>query len=174
MDIWDNKILAKSNTTFNNILDTLSAKEIYTNSNTNNFPGKIVVTAMKPESMKDHIEAGDIAIVGDREEVQSALLDMGISLMIITGSHVPTANVIEKAKEANISVISTPYDSFTASRLIVQSIPVGYVMIKDKLVTFSTEELVEDIKPVMIETRFRSYPVIDENGKVLGLSLIHI
>lgn len=168
MDIWDNRILAKSNTSFENIVDTLSAKEIYVNTERKTFPGKIVVSAMKPESMKDHIEAGDIAIVGDREEVQDALLDLNISLLIITGSHTPTNKVIEKAKKSNISVITTPHDSFTASRLIVQSIPVGYVMIKDKLVTFSTDELVEDVKKVMIDTRYRSYPVISENGKVLG------
>ncbi|MDB1922542.1 putative manganese-dependent inorganic diphosphatase [Clostridium tertium] len=168
MDIWDNRILAKSNTSFENIVDTLSAKEIYVNTERKTFPGKIVVSAMKPESMKDHIEAGDIAIVGDREEVQDALLDLNISLLIITGSHTPTNKVIEKAKKSNISVITTPHDSFTASRLIVQSIPVGYVMIKDKLVTFSTYELVEDVKKVMIDTRYRSYPVISENGKVLG------
>ena len=175
MDIWDNRILAKSNTSFENIVDTLSAKEIYVNKGTKSFPGKIVVSAMKPESMKDHIEEGDIAIVGDREEVQSALLDLNISLMIITGSHTPTAEIIEKAKEANISVISTPHDSFTTSRLIIQSIPVGYVMIKDKLVTFTTEDLVDDVKPVMVETRFRSYPVIDTDGKVIGtMSRYHL
>lgn len=175
MDIWDNRILAKSNTSFENIVDTLSAKEIYVNEGTKSFPGKIVVSAMKPESMKDHIEEGDIAIVGDREEVQSALLDLNISLMIITGSHTPTAEIIEKAKEANISVITTPHDSFTTSRLIIQSIPVGYVMIKDKLVTFSTEDLVDDVKPVMVETRFRSYPVIDSDGKVVGtMSRYHL
>ena len=175
MDIWDNRILAKSNTSFENIVDTLSAKEIYVNEGTKSFPGKIVVSAMKPESMKDHIEEGDIAIVGDREEVQSALLDLNISLMIITGSHTPTSEIIEKAKEANISVISTPHDSFTTSRLIIQSIPVGYVMIKDKLVTFSTEDLVDDVKPVMVETRFRSYPVIDTDGKVIGaMSRYHL
>ncbi|WP_411170364.1 putative manganese-dependent inorganic diphosphatase [Clostridium sp. MB05] len=168
MDIWDNRILAKSSTSLENIIDTLSAKEIYVDTARKNFPGKIVVTAMQPDSMKDHIEEGDIAIVGDREEVQNALLDLKISLMIITGSHAPSTAIIEKAREANISIITTPHDSFTASRLIIQSIPVGYVMIKDNLVTFSTDELVEDVKKVMIDTRYRSYPVIGVNGKVLG------
>ena len=30
---------------------------------------------MDPKSMVDHINAGDIAIVGDREEAQVALID---------------------------------------------------------------------------------------------------
>ena len=168
MDIWDNQILAKSNTSLDNILDTLSAKAIYVNQNTKTFPGKIVVTAMQPNSMVDHIDAGDIAIVGDREEVQEALIKLNVSLLIITGAHAPSENIVNLAKEHGVTVILTNYDSFTTSRLIIQSIPVGYVMVKDNLVTFTTDDLVDDIKPIMIETRFRSYPVTDSNGKVLG------
>ena len=168
MDIWDNQILAKSNTSLDNILDTLSAKAIYVNQNTKTFPGKIVVTAMQPNSMVDHIDAGDIAIVGDREEVQEALIKLNVSLLIITGAHAPSENIVNLAKEHGVTVILTNYDSFTTSRLIIQSIPVGYVMVKDNLVTFTTDDLVDDIKLIMIETRFRSYPVTDSNGKVLG------
>lgn len=168
MDIWDNQILAKSNTSLDNILDTLSAKAIYVNKEMKTFPGKIVVTAMQADSMFGHIDAGDIAIVGDREEVQEALIKANVSLLIVTGGHAPSDNIVSLAKEHGVTIIVTNYDSFTTSRLIVQSIPVGYVMVKDNLVTFNTEDLAEDIKPIMIETRFRSYPVIDSNGKVLG------
>ena len=168
MDIWDNRILAKSKTSLDNIVDTLSAKVCYENEAVKVFPGKIAVTAMQPESMVNHIEAGDIAIVGDRADAQKALIDLKVSLIIITGSHTPGNDIIEAAKANGVTVIVTPHDSFTASRLIVQSIPVEYVMVKDNIVSFSTDDLVEDIKQVMAESRFRSYPVIDNNGKVLG------
>ena len=168
MDIWDNRILAKSNTTLDNIIDTLSAQAAYINEDTKNFPGKIVVTAMQPNSMTEHIEAGDIAIVGDREEAQAALIDLKVSLVIVTGGFTPSNKIVELAKEKGVTIIVTQYDSFTTSRLIVQSIPVGYVMVKDGIVSFSTDDLVDDIKGIMIETRFRSYPVVDTNGRVVG------
>ena len=168
MDIWDNRILSKSNTTLDNIVDTLSAKICYVNEDIKFFPGKIAVTAMQPDTMTEHIEEGDIAIVGDREEAQSALINLNVSLMIVTGGYAPSEKIINLAKEHGVTVIVTQHDSFTASRLIVQSIPVGYVMIKENLVTFSTDDLVDDIKGIMTETRFRSYPVIDLNGKVVG------
>lgn len=57
MDMWDNTILSKSNTTLENILDTLSATACYINENLKTFPGKIVVSAMDPKSMVDHINA---------------------------------------------------------------------------------------------------------------------
>lgn len=169
MDMWDNTILSKSNTTLENILDTLSATACYINENLKTFPGKIVVSAMDPKSMVDHINAGDIAIVGDREEAQVALIDKKVSLMIVTGSHTPCENIITLAKENGVTVIVTPHDSFTTSRLIVQSVPVEYVMAKENIVSFTNNDLVDDIKDAMAQTRFRSYPVIDENDRVLGM-----
>lgn len=175
MDNWDNCILLKSNATLANIADTLSAKIIYSNEEKHIFPGKIVVAAMQPESMKEIIKEGDIAIVGDRYEAQEALLNLKVSLLIVTGSHELQGNLVDLAKENGVAVISTPHDSFTASRLIVQSIPVNYVMAKDNLVSFSNDELADDIKDVMTETRYSSYPVLDENNKVIGtISRYHL
>ena len=175
MDIWDNSILKKSATPIDNIIDTLSAKEIYINNDTKVYPGKLSVAAMQPESMKGIIEEGDITIVGDRSEIHEALINIKVSLLIITGSHTLSKNLLELAKKNGVTVISTPHDSFTASRLIVQSIPVSYVMAKDNLITFSTDDLVEDIKDIMVQTRFRSYPVINGDGKVVGtISRYHL
>lgn len=174
MDIWDNCILSKSKTTLDNILDALDAKAVYSTGK-NDYPGKITVAAMQEDSMIEHVEPGDIVIVGDRAEAQEALIEEKVSLMIITGDHTLSANSLKKVKEYGIDVISTPYDSFTASRLLVQSIPVSYVMIKENVVSFSTDDLVDDIKETMLETRFRSYPITDENGKVVGcISRYHL
>ena len=168
MDIWDSNILAKSATSLDNILDTLSAEAQNINEEIKVFPGKVVVAAMQAESLKEFISEGDIAIAGDRAEIQAELIELKVSLLIVTGGHTPSKEIIELAKKNNITVITTPHDSFTASRLIVQSLPVDYVMTKDNLVAVSTDDLVEDVKVTMSETRYSNYPVIDENNKVVG------
>ena len=168
MDVWDSNILAKSSTSLDNILDTLSAEAQNINEERKVFPGKVVVAAMQAESLKEFISEGDIAIAGDRAEIQAELIELKVSLLIVTGGHTPSKEIIELAKKNNITVITTPHDSFTASRLIVQSLPVDYIMTKDNLVTVSTDDLVEDVKVIMSETRYSNYPVIDENNKVVG------
>lgn len=168
MDVWDSNILAKSSTSLDNILDTLSAEAQNINEERKVFPGKVVVAAMQVESLKEFISEGDIAIAGDRTEIQAELIELKVSLLIVTGGHTPSKEIIELAKKNNITVITTPHDSFTASRLIVQSLPVNYIMTKDNLVTVSTDDLVEDVKVIMSETRYSNYPVIDENNKVVG------
>ncbi|WP_032121949.1 putative manganese-dependent inorganic diphosphatase [Clostridium amazonitimonense] len=175
MDVWDTTILAKSNTKLENILETLSAKPILVQGEFPTFKGKIVVTAMKPESVENLIEDGDIAIVGDREDNQLTAVKSKSSLIIVTGSQEVSENIIKKAKEMGCSIIATPYDSFTTARLITQSIPVEYVMAKDNIVSFSTEDFVEDIKDVMVETRYRSYPVVNTENKIVGsISRYHL
>lgn len=36
------------------------------------------------------------------------------------------------------------------------------------LISFSKDDLVDDIKDIMAETRYHSYPVTDEDGRVIG------
>ncbi|MBU3098644.1 MULTISPECIES: putative manganese-dependent inorganic diphosphatase [Clostridium] len=175
LDIWDNSILAKSNTPLENILDTLSAKCLYKPETPFKITGKIIVAAMHPDSTKTVIEAGDIGICGDRDDSQCLLIKSKASLVIITGDHAPSAEVVELAKTNECTIVLTPYDTFTASRLITQSIPIDYVMTRKNLVTFNTEDFIDEIKYTMIETRYRSYPVLDENNKVVGsISRFHL
>ncbi|GLC32375.1 putative manganese-dependent inorganic diphosphatase [Clostridium omnivorum] len=168
MDIWDNNILSKSNTTLENILETLSAKCIYIPEENPKIRGKIVTAAMQPDSAECIIEEGDVVICGDREDTQESVINAKASLMIITGNHFASDTVVEKATAAGCSIITTPYDTFTASRLITQSIPIGYVMTKDNILSFHVDDFVEEIKDVMLETRYRSYPVVDRDNKVMG------
>jgi len=175
LDVWDNCILAKSDTTLENILDTLSAKCVYKPKDTFKITGKIIVAAMHPDSTKSVIEPGDVAICGDRDDSQLLIINSKASLLIITGNHTPTDEVIELARTNDCTIILTPYDTFTAARLITQSIPISFVMSKKNIVSFNTDDFIDEIKYIMIETRYRSYPVIDENNKVIGsISRYHL
>lgn len=175
LDIWDNYILSKSNTSLNNILETLSAKIVHLSEENLVLTGKVVVSTMEPDNDKTIIEPGDIVICGDREDTQQFILEKLAKIMIICGHKLPSGETIDLAKKLGSTIISTPFDSFTAARLIPQSIPIGYVMTKNNLISFNTNDFIEDIKDIMLETRYRSYPVVDENGKVIGsISRYHL
>ena len=168
LDIWDNSILAKSNTTLENILDTLSATCVYKPESAFKITGKIIVAAMQPDSTKSVIEAGDVAICGDRDDSQSLVINSKACLLIITGNHSPVDKVIKLAKANGCTIILTPFDTFTAARLIPQSIPISYVMTKKNVLSFNSDDFIDEIKHIMLETRYRSYPVIDGASKVVG------
>lgn len=167
LDIWDNYVLAKSNTKLSNIVETLSGKIVYTPETELELKGKVVVAMMEP-GRESYIEKEDIAICGDREVVQEYILNCNARLMIITNNSMPSKKIVELAKSKEATIITSPFDSFTAARLIPQSIPVSYLMTRQNVVSFTTSDFIEDIKDVMLETRYRSYPVLDDNGTVVG------
>lgn len=169
MDEWDSQIISKSGTSIENIVDTLDARVLHLNRQTKTFNGEIHIAAMHQSEAKKRIKQDDIVIVGgDRERTIAMLIEQKVSLIILTGSLTLTKEMLAKVQEANITTISTPYNSFVTSQLIIQSVPVDFVMQKGGIQTFSTDDTVDYMKEVMTETRYRSYPVIDLNGRVVG------
>lgn len=171
IDVWDNTILGKSGTSIDNIIDTLSARAINISNTIKPLTGKLLVLAMEPKSVVEYIDKNDIVICGDRKDVQELAINSDISLMIVTGNVKLDEEIIKLAEEKSITIISTPHDTFTTSRLITQSVPVKHVMTRESLVTFCMDDLVDDVKVQMSQTRYRTYPVIDDNNnnKVVGL-----
>jgi manganese-dependent inorganic pyrophosphatase len=66
-------------------------------------------------------------------------------------------------------VIVTTFDTYTVARLINQSIPAKWLMRKKDLVTFRTEDFVDDIKETMGKFRYRDFPVLDHTGRFIGM-----
>ncbi|WP_138202596.1 putative manganese-dependent inorganic diphosphatase [Haloimpatiens lingqiaonensis] len=175
MDVWDNYILSKSETKIQNILDTLCAKPVYMYSDNPQLKGKIIVAALDANEIKNLVEPEDIVICGNREDSQLSAIENGAALLIVTGNHSVKENIIELAKDKKTSIISTPFDTFTTSRLIIQSVPVKYVMTNEKIIGFNTDDFVDEVREIMLETRYRSYPVTNRDNKVIGtISRYHL
>ena len=107
-------------------------------------------------------------IGGNREEDHLQAIEQNVSCIIVGMGIEVTEKVLKLAHEKDIVIISSPYDTFTISRLINQSIPVKYIMKTDNLVTFNTEDFTDDIQEVMIKHRHRAFPVINKKGKCIG------
>lgn len=73
------------------------------------------------------------------------------------------------AQEHNCVVISTPLDTFTAARLINQSMPIQYFMKSDNLTVFNVNEKTEDIREIMGQKRYRDFPIVDKDDNYVGM-----
>ena len=65
--------------------------------------------------------------------------------------------------------MTTPYDTFTAARLVNQSMPISYFMKTEALITFEMDDYIDDIKDVMASKRHRDFPILDKNGRYRGM-----
>ena len=168
MDTTDSYLLSNARTQYNKIRDTLDGEIVEGNGHGYFTKGKILIGTADPEVMKNYIEENDMVILGNREEDQLKAIELNVSCIIVGMSIQVSEKVIKKAQERQIIIISSPYDTYTIARMINQSIPVNYVMKKDNLVTFNTEDFTDDIQDVMIKHRHRAFPVINKRGKCVG------
>jgi len=175
LDTFETNVIGKVNTTLQNMIETINGKMLCGRSDDFVEAGKIIIIAMKTNDLQPHVEKGDIVIVGNRMAAQKVAIELQASVLIVTANSPIEEEVLQKAFINNVIVISCPHDTFTTSRLISQCITVSYVMTQKKLITFNTEEFVSDIRHKMLQTRYRSYPVVDEYNVIKGfISRFHL
>ena len=169
MDVYDNCILSNAKTQYKNIVKTLDGKLICGNEHGYFTKGKVTIGASSPEMMEEFIEKDDLVILGNRYESQACAVDIDASCLVVCQTDEISKRLVKRAEEQSIVIISTPHDTFTAARLINQSIPVKHFMTKAPLTSFYMTDYVDDIKEVMTKKKFRDFPILDRHGRFKGL-----
>ena len=175
MNALENNVLSASNTPLKNIVETLNAKLLHGKDEDFKNSGKVVIAAMLPESLEPYIETGDMVLVGNRKDSQMKAIELGASCIIVSCGGQIDNEVLVLAEKSHCIVMETNYDTFTAARLINQSIPVGFIMTKKELTYFNIKDFTDSVKEKMLKTRYRSYPVVDECNRMMGfISRYHL
>jgi len=169
MDIYDNRILATSKTSYKNILETLDGTMLVGKEAGIVENGKILIAASNPDTLESFIDPGDIIILSNRYESQLCAIEMGAGCIIVCTGAAVSMTIKKLASDKGCHIISTPYDTYIVARLINQSTPISYFMRKENLITFETDDFTEDVKGVMAKVRHRDFPVLDVHGDYFGM-----
>ncbi len=168
MNVYDSRILARAGTCYANILDTLQGT-VTAGEVSGYAVGKVIIGAAAPETMETYIEKGDLVILGNRYESQLCAVEMGAACVIICEGAKVSQTIGKLAQERGCLLITTPYDAFTAARLIHQSIPAGFFMRTEHLTVFEDTDYIDEVKKVMSSKRHRDFPVIGDDGRYMGM-----
>ena len=169
MDVYDNSILSRAKTQYQNIVDTLDGTMLCGNEHAYFMKGKVVVGSANPETMEQFLDDDDLVIMGNRYDAQICALESNASCIVIAGSPQVPKTIVKMAEEKHCVLITTDYDTYTAARLINQSMPIKFFMRREQLVTFETEEYIDEVREIMSKEKHRDFPVLDEDGKYIGM-----
>ena len=130
--------------------------------------GKVYIAAGSKATIKKWVSEGDVVLVGEGQYgSMQECLQHNIACLIVTNSGEIPGNVQAEARKTHTIIVRTPLDTFTTARLINQSIPVGHIMQK-KLTAFHPQQLLSDIRGTIESSKFRNYPVVD-NERLVGI-----
>lgn len=169
MDLFDTAILAKSRTSYKNILETLGGTMVVGDENAICTTGNIRIGTATPEMMESTVEKGDIVILTNRYESQLCAIEKEASLMIICNGAKVGRTIQHIAEETGVAIMTAPCDTYAAGKLISQCVPISYYMTRDNLVKFTLVTPVADVTRVMAKLRHRYFPVLDAEGKFCGM-----
>ena len=169
MDLFDTGILAKSRTSFKNILETLDGAMVVGSEDAVCTTGHIRIGTATPEMLENTVEKGDIVILTNRYESQLCAIEKEASLIIICNGSKVGRTIQRIAEETGVAIMTTPVDTYAAGKLISQCAPISYYMTRDDIRKFTLVTPVADVMRVMAKVRHRYFPILDEEGKYCGL-----
>ena len=169
MDVFDTEVLAKSRTSYKNILETLGGTMVVGDENDVCVSGNVHIGTATPEMLESVVEKGDIVILTNRYESQLCAIEMEASLLIICNGAKVGRTIQRIAEETGVAIMTVPFDTYAAGKLISQCAPISYYMTRENILKFTLVTPVADVTRVMAKVRHRYFPILDEEGKYCGM-----
>ncbi|MBR6442198.1 MAG: putative manganese-dependent inorganic diphosphatase [Clostridia bacterium] len=131
--------------------------------------GEVVIALPGNEAS---VKSGAIVLCGDQKEVADKAVECGAACLIFCGTSLGEQY---RGLSSSTCLIVCPFDAYRAARMIFQSVPVGRIACTEGLQFFHLSDYLDDVRDRVIQSRFRSYPVLDEQDRVIGtLSRYHL
>ena len=169
MDGLDTYILEKAETSYQNILDILEGEVLVGNIEGKRVKGRIIIGSGSAEQIEKSISPGDIVIVANRSESQLAAIEMGAGCVVVCADSKVSRTIRMLAEEQGCIMIGTPKSTYVAGQMISQAAPIRHYMTENGLLTFNLNSSVEAATKVMTSVRYRYFPVLDDDGRYVGV-----
>ena len=138
----------------------------------NTITGEVILALPEGTDLPPYRKKETVLICGHQPELLRQAVAFGVGCVILCQAELPD-DIREMAK--GTCIISTPYDSYRTVRRIFQAIPVSRIAQRDNLQFFRLEDYIDDVREVVLQSRYRSYPILDADGRVVGtLSRYHL
>lgn len=109
-----------------------------------------------------------ILVVGDRDDMIMAAIDMRVRLIVLTLGVQPSPQILSLAKERGVSLMTSSYDSANTAWMIRTANHLEELL-ERKLTTFSDDEIVSGMRKRLMSSRQNVYFVTDESKVLRGV-----
>ena len=155
-----------------NLVSNLDGQLWGVNSTVTALSGELKVAVPEADDVETAFRRGMIVVTGSDPDVIRRAVAAKAACVIISGTRFDPA-VAENAEETVL--ITTPYDAYCAARRVIQSVPVERILPDKEPVAFRLNDYLDEVREQTLKSRYRSYPILDEDDRVVGtLSRYHL
>ena len=129
--------------------------------------GRVWVFSMDADWEGSGIEAGDVVVVGNREDAQRSVIEAGVALLVLSNGTKPSEQIVRLADDHDTSIITTSLDSYVAGRMITLAAPARALM-DDKPLTVHPDDLLTDVADEIKDVHYGA-AVVTEHDRPCGL-----
>ncbi len=157
------------NTSYQNILEVLNGKEVLKFDD--EIKGEIIAAAYKSKTFTEGIELNNdnILIVADRQYIIDYAIDCGVKLIIIVGDRTFPEELIEKAKEKQVNVISTPDSTYVTANRMKLCNYIETININPNPVKFTDSDYRDDFITISNKLGHTNYPIVNQDNTCVGM-----
>ncbi|MBQ0036735.1 MAG: putative manganese-dependent inorganic diphosphatase [Firmicutes bacterium] len=120
-------------------------------------------------TLKSRVELDSIVVTRNEDDKMKYCLGLGATMLIVVTSSPISKTILQLAKDTDTTIITTAITPLSATRLIYQIPTIEHVMQKaNKVEYFNANNTVQEANKKIANSRHRSYPVINGEGKVVG------
>lgn len=156
-------------TSYDNLLEVLKAKPILRFND--EIIGKTLIAAYRSTTFMENVKLNKnmILIVGDRHSIIEYAVESGIKLLIISNDAEIKDKHIEIARQNNVNIIRSIYDSYHIAKLLTLT---NYIKTSIRCfnpIKFENTEFVDTVIEMNNKLKHTNYPIVDKKNKCLGL-----
>lgn len=178
MQIEDCELLGQYRPTIDNIVSVLNAEVLagkYKMHTGTVITGKVSVTMSPDDIAEADPQSDDVIITRASAKCTRAALNTKAKYIFLIGDCEEDFTGDFSKLDGNRIVLCTKNDVYTTIRLLNHSIPVSSIMKTKDIIYFYESDYFVEVKNTMIETRFRNFPILNQDNKVIGtISRRHI
>ena len=134
--------------------------------------GELFITTPQNYEEPALTEPDSILICGNQPEVVDRAIEHGVNCVILCRADLKPAWA---ECRSGTCIISTPLSTRRVGRIIYLALPVERICKAGDIVAFHETDYVDDVGEALLKSRYRSYPILDAQEKVVGsLSRFHL
>ncbi len=168
------RAMRQVHTSINDVVTTLKADVIFVRDEDSLEDMYVKIGAMDIRSFgkftrSDAIPSNEtIIIVGDRWDIQQRSIQIGVRLLVITGSLGVDQEVIDLAREKGVSLIISPYDSATTAWTIRTASRISK-LVESNSVVFGPDQRLNQVSRRIANSNAQAFMVTGEGDRLIGL-----